>query len=83
MVEKSRERYWVFKHLRSRQGEDIDGIISSVTGSGASVYLPDYLMEVPISLSSERVLNEGEQLKLMVVKADPLRKQVFLHPKIG
>jgi exoribonuclease-2 len=83
MVEKSRERYWVFKHLRSLQGEDINGIISSVTGSGASVYLPDYLMEVPISLSSEKVLNEGEQLKLTVVKADPLRKQVFLHPKIG
>ncbi len=83
MVEKSREKYWVFKHLRSLEGEDIDGIISSVTGSGASVYLPDYLMEVPISLNSETVLNEGEQLKLTVVKADPLRRQVFLHPKIG
>jgi exoribonuclease-2 len=83
MVEKSREKYWVFKHLRSLQGEDLNGIISSLTGSGASVYLPDYLMEVPISLSSEKVLNEGEQLKLTVVKADPIRKQVFLHPRIG
>jgi exoribonuclease-2 len=82
MVEKSRERYWVFKHIRSLQGENIKGIISSVTGSGASVYLPDYLMEVPISLSSEFVLNEGEPLKLTVVKADPIRKQVFLLPKI-
>jgi exoribonuclease-2 len=83
MVEKSREKYWVFKHLRNLQGEDIDGIISSVTGSGASVYLPDYLMEVPISLNSETILNEGDQLTLTVVKADPLRRQVFLHPKIG
>jgi exoribonuclease R len=82
MVEKSRERYWVFKHIRSLQGENIKGIICSVTGSGASVYLPDYLMEVPISLSSEFVLNEGEPLKLTVVKADPIRKQVFLLPKI-
>jgi exoribonuclease-2 len=83
MVEKSREKYWVFKNLRNLQGEDIDGIISSVTGSGASVYLPDYLMEVPISLNSETILNEGDQLTLTVVKADPLRRQVFLHPKIG
>ena len=83
MVEKSREKYWVFKHLRNLEGEVISGIISSVTGSGASVYLPEYLMEVPISLTSERILNEGEQLKLTVVKADPIRKQVSLHPKIG
>jgi exoribonuclease II len=83
MVEKSREKYWVFKQLRDLQGGDITGIISSVTVSGASVYLPDYLMEVPISLNSEAVLNEGEQLKLTVVKADPRRKQVFLHPKIA
>lgn len=83
MVEKSREKYWVFKHIRNLQGEDIKGIISSLTGSGASVYLPDYLLEVPISLNSEAVLNDGEQLKLTVVKADPVRKQVYLLPKIG
>ena len=83
MVEKSREKYWVVKHLRNLQGEDINGIISSVTGSGASVYLTDYLMEVPISLNSETILSEGERLKLTVVKADPLRRQVFLHPKVG
>ncbi len=83
MVEKSREKYWVFKHIRNLQGEDIRGIISSLTGSGASVYLPDYLLEVPISLNSETVLNEGEQLKLTVVKADPIRKQVYLLPKTG
>ncbi|MGB7293831.1 MAG: ribonuclease catalytic domain-containing protein [Thermodesulfobacteriota bacterium] len=83
IVEKSREKYWVFKHIRNLQGEDIKGIISSLTGSGASVYLPDYLLEVPISLNSETVLNEGEQLKLTVVKADPIRKQVYLLPKTG
>jgi exoribonuclease-2 len=83
MVQKSREKYWVFKHLTNLQGEDIDGIISSVTSSGASVYLPDYLMEVPISLNSEMVLNEGEQLKLTIVKANPIRKQIYLLPKIG
>jgi exoribonuclease R len=83
MVEKSREKYWVFKHIRNLQGEDIRGIISSLTSSGASVYLPDYLLEVPISLNSETVLNEGEQLKLTVVKADPIRKQVYLLPKTG
>jgi exoribonuclease II len=82
MVEKSREKYWVFKHLRNLQGEDINGVISSLTDSGASVYLPDYLLEVPISLNSEKVLNDGEQLKLTVVKADPIRKQIYLIPKI-
>lgn len=81
MVENSRERYWVYKHIRSLQGGDIKGIISSVTGSGASVYLPDYLLEVPISLGSEIVLTEGEPLTLTVVKADPIRKQLFLLPK--
>ena len=83
MVEKSREKYWVFKHMRNLQGQDINGIISSVTDSGASVYLPDYLLEVPISLNPDMVLNDGEQLKLTVVKADPIRKKIHLFPKIG
>ena len=82
MVEKNRERYWVYKHLQKLQGKEIRGIITSINGARANVYLPDYLFEVPVSLSSKVNLEESRDIKLLVQKVDPLRRKLTLTPKI-
>lgn len=82
MVEKNRERYWVYKHLQKLQGKEIHGIITSINGARANVYLPDYLFEVPVSLSSKVNLEESRDIKLLVQKVDPLRRKLTLTPKI-
>lgn len=81
-VERSREKYWVYKHLHSLQGTEIDGIISSINNAKASVYLPDYLFEIPVLLGSNYDLEESRDIKLIVQKVDPLRRKLTLTPKI-
>ena len=83
MVERNRERYWVYKHLEKIQGKEISGIISSISDSRANVYLPDYLFEVPVFLGSQVNLEECKDIKLLVQKVDPLRRKLTLTPKIS
>ena len=82
MVERNRERYWIYKHLEKLQGKEIHGIITSINDARANVYLPDYLFEVPVSLSSKVNLEESRDIKLLVQKVDPLRRRLTLTPKI-
>lgn len=82
MVERNREKYWVYKHLEKLQGKEIHGIITSINDARANVYLPDYLFEVPVSLSSKVNLEESRDIKLLVQKVDPLRRKLTLTPKI-
>jgi len=81
MVERNRERYWVYKHLEKLQGQEIHGIINTINDTRASVYLPDYLFEVPINLGSKVNLEEGRDIKLLVQKVDPLRRKLTLTTK--
>lgn len=82
MVERSREKYWVYKHLKNLEGTEIDGIISSINNSKASVYLPEYLFEIPVLLGSNYDLEESRNIKLIVQNVDPLRRKLILTPKI-
>ena len=83
MVERNRERYWIYKHLEKLQGKEIHGIINSINDTRASVYLPDYLFEVPVSLGSKVNLEESRDIKLLVQKVDPLRRKLTLTTKIA
>jgi len=83
MVERNRERYWVYKHLEKHQGKEIPGIINTINDTRANVYLPDYLFEVPVSLGSKANLEEGRDIKLLIQKVDPLRRKLTLTAKIS
>jgi exoribonuclease-2 len=81
MIERARERYWLLKHLKWLEGKDITGIVSSLRDTSMSVYLMDYLLEVPVPYSSEMVLKEGDTINLTVEHVDPLRRKVVLIPR--
>jgi exoribonuclease-2 len=77
-IERQRERYWLYKHLKTLEGKEIEGIVSSVMDTRASAYLPDYLFETPVGLGSDKIPAEGERVRLRIRKADPLRKILSL-----
>ena len=81
MVEKIREKYWLYRYLRSIQGSEIKGIVSSVSTTNISVYLPDYLIEVPVSISANTKMNEGDVINLRIERVDPLRRKINLIPQ--
>lgn len=79
-VEKSREKYWLYKYLEQHKGEVIEGVISSIANSRASVYIPDYLFEMQIQVGAYNVTEEGENIKLVIQNVDPLRRKLTLRP---
>ncbi len=82
MVERNREKYWLYKYLKGLEGTGIPGTISSINNSRATVYLTDYLFEVPVSLGSKFNLDESKNIELLVQKVDPLRRKLILSHKI-
>lgn len=77
-VERTRDRYWLYKHFEEIQGKELSGIVSSISGSRASVYLPDYLMEVPVTISTKDLLETGRDIKVRIDSVDPLRRRLSL-----
>lgn len=81
MIERARERYWLLKYLKGFEGKEITGIVSSLRDAGVSVYLPEYLIEIPVPLTSDMVLKEGDKISLTVQHVDPLRRKIVLIPR--
>jgi len=77
-IERNRERYWLYKHLKSLEGTAINGIISSTSGRRIGAYLPDYLFETSVSNGPETPVTEGDNVRLFVTKVDPLRRILTL-----
>lgn len=77
-IERNRERYWLYKHLKSLEGTAINGIVSSTAGRRIGVYLPDYLFETTVSHGQEAPVTEGDHVRLFVTKVDPLRRILTL-----
>ncbi|MGH7801309.1 MAG: ribonuclease catalytic domain-containing protein [Thermodesulfobacteriota bacterium] len=80
MVERARERYWLLKHLKGLEGKEVTGIVSSLRETSMSIYLTDYLLELPVPYYSEMDLKEGDTVNLIVERVDPLRRKVVLIP---
>jgi exoribonuclease II len=81
MIERARERYWLLKYLKGFEGKEITGIVSSLRETGVSVFLPEYVIEIPIALTSDMVLTEGDKINLIVERVDPLRRKIVLIPR--
>lgn len=82
-VQRNRERYWLLKYLKGFEGEQITGILSFLRDTGPSVYLPEYMLEVPVSLTSQATLREGDEISLIIEQVDPLKRRIVLIPRIA
>jgi len=76
LIEKSRERYWVLKYLSDNKICELQGIISSVRDKRVTVYVPEYLLDLPIALSSDTQLEVGSKAKILINKIDLNRRKI-------
>ena len=81
VVERSREKYWLYKHFGEIKGKELPGIVSSISGTRANVYLPDYLMEIPVTISTKDLLEIGRGITVRIDEVDPLRRNLKLSEK--
>jgi exoribonuclease-2 len=77
-IERQRERYWLYKHLRTLEGKEIEGVVNTIADTRASVYIPDYLFEAPAGLVTDKIPAEGDRVRIRIRKVDPLRKTLSM-----
>lgn len=77
-VERALENYWLLKYLQRYVGKKkVRGIISYVNDRGkASVYLPDYLLEIPLQSRFPSTLEEGMEIEVRLEGIEPLKGQI-------
>jgi|GEM_PF-3989111 len=78
-AQKDRKKYWIFKFLKKERSE-LEGYVSTLNERRISVYIPEILMELPISRPKQE-LSEGDRIMLDITKIDPLRKRINLKFK--
>lgn len=76
LIEKSRERYWILKYLSDNKISELQGIISLVRDKRVTVYIPEYLLDLPIALSSDSQLEVGNKAKILINKIDLNRRKI-------
>jgi len=76
LIEKSRERYWVLKYLLDNNINELDGIISTVRDRRINVYIPEYLLDLPLTPSSDSQLEVGNKAKILINKIDLNRRKI-------
>nr|NIP29933.1 RNB domain-containing ribonuclease [Candidatus Dadabacteria bacterium]NIQ14097.1 RNB domain-containing ribonuclease [Candidatus Dadabacteria bacterium] len=80
--QKSRHRFWLLKHFLISDIKKAVGYVSSVKDKRASVYIPEFLMELPLSNFGGKKYKEGEKLEVEFYNIDPLRRRISIKPVI-
>jgi len=81
LLQKNRRKYWLYRYLQDNINVDIKGIVSSVNETSLSVYLPEFLVEVPVKNYDFKSYKEYDEIILRVEDVDPLRKMINLKIK--
>lgn len=84
-VGRQRTRYWLCKYLADRTGERQMAYISQMDERTIMVYIPEYLLELPLTITPEvldMVKNLGVEspLPVLIDRVDPIKRQIEVVP---
>ena len=79
-AQRGRHRYWLIRYLLEKDIKGATGYVSSRGYSGFNVYIPEFLIELPLSNSGGRVFDIGSELSLSIWGTDPLRRRIRVSP---
>ncbi|MCY4262424.1 MAG: RNB domain-containing ribonuclease [Candidatus Dadabacteria bacterium] len=79
-AQRSRNRYWLIRYLQEKGIKGATGYVSSEGYRGFNVYIPEFLIELPLSNSGARSFDIGTRLSLSVWGLDPLRRSIRVSP---
>lgn len=79
-AQRSRHRYWLIRYLLEKDIKGATGYVSSKGYNGFNVYIPEFLIELPLSNAGGRVFDIGSELSLSVWGVDPLRRRIRVSP---
>ncbi|MXZ47943.1 MAG: RNB domain-containing ribonuclease [Candidatus Dadabacteria bacterium] len=79
-AQRGRHRYWFIRYILEKDIKGATGYVSSKGYSGFNVYIPEFLIELPLSNSGGRVFDIGSELSLSIWGTDPLRRRIRVSP---
>jgi len=79
-AQRGRHRYWFIRYILEKDIKGATGYVSSRGYSGFNVYIPEFLIELPLSNSGGRVFDIGSELSLSIWGTDPLRRRIRVSP---
>ena len=80
-AQRSRHRYWLVRHLLREGVKGARGYVSSRGRGGFNVYIPEFLIELPLSNAGNRVFEIGEEISVSLWGMDPLRRRIRATPE--
>lgn len=80
-AQRSRHRYWLLRYLLQEDVKGATGYVSSRGYRGFNVYVPEFLLELPLSNAGNRVFEIGEEISVSLWGIDPLRRRIRATPE--
>ncbi len=77
---KSRKFYWLLKFFSMNRGMKVVGIYSRYREGRHFVYLPDYLIELPVLLPFSRPQREGRRMIFAIDRVNLVLRKLYLKP---
>ncbi len=79
-AQRSRKRFWLCEYFRNMEkNRKLKAIVSRVTDRRIFVWLTDYFSEFPLHGADNGLLNEGENITVVVINVDPLKRKLKLR----
>jgi exoribonuclease-2 len=78
LVSMARERYWLFRYLETKRGEEVRGIVLDVMNSRCIVQLTEYLLEVEMRIRPGLRLHAGEEHILRIDRVNSRHHTILL-----
>lgn len=75
-MEQARQRYWLLRYLESRRGEETPALVLGRFGRKVQVLLTDYMLEASLASSSGGWLQEGEEVRVKIIRSRPLEEEL-------
>ncbi len=79
-AQRSRGRYWLIRYIMENGIKGATGYVSSEGYNRFNVYIPEFLIELPLSNTGGRTFRIGEEVSLSLWGMDPLRKKIQATP---
>ncbi|MBN2055828.1 RNB domain-containing ribonuclease, partial [bacterium] len=78
MLESTRHRYWLLRHLETRLGETFPGIVLERFSYKVRIAIPDLMLEQEIPLSASRELRAGQAVNVRVERVSAAHNHLFI-----
>ncbi len=78
-IQRSRQRYWLLKHLADQIGQPLDALVLKKQRNGYQVLLPKFMLECDLPASDSIKLMPGTTVEVTLQHVHPRNDKIHIH----